>query len=237
MFRSIGLWTRFAAYRRRRYNHVEKGSKLSGRAPWELRVRDARLRDSSPGHSRGPSRTAVLHRTVSHQIHPSLDSSGIAGNQPGQLFRPCGRPRPVPGNSSIPRRQPESYVLPAITCLIDGNVHFDQPVEKGHPFGLGSLRVPLNSRILILDGVNRRAGVEMALKLRQTRRRSSPHTILCRFQPKGVEQILSDIRRNGSVRAQGILCDLRDETAVITKELVSVRRKTTLSPEPQAERW
>lgn len=80
---------------------------------------------------------------------------------------------------------PESYVLPAITCLIDGNVHFDQPVEKGHSFGLGTLRVPLNSRILILDGVNRRAGVEMALKLRpRTRRRGSPYTILCRFQPE-----------------------------------------------------
>ena len=40
--------------------------------------------------------------------------------------------------------------------------------------------------------------------------------------PSSLEQILSDIRRNGtrSARSQGILCDLRDETARITRELI-----------------
>ena len=78
---------------------------------------------------------------------------------------------------------PESYVLPAITCLIDGPVDFDEAEKKGHPFGLGTLRVPLNSRILILDGINRRSGVEMALKLRpEIGDEAVPDIVLCRFQ-------------------------------------------------------
>ena len=119
---------------------------------------------------------------------------------------------------------PQSYVLPAITCLIDGEVQFDEPGEKGHSFGHGTLRVPLTSRILILDGTNRRAGIEMALKLRpELGDEAIPILFYVDSSPKRVEQILSDIRRNGSrsARSQGILCDLRDETAVITKELVS----------------
>ncbi len=119
---------------------------------------------------------------------------------------------------------PQSYVLPAITCLIDGKVQFDEPGEQGHSFGRGTLRVPLTSRILILDGTNRRAGIEMALKLRpELGDEAIPILFYVDSSPKRVEQILSDIRRNGSrsARSQGILCDLRDETAVITKELIS----------------
>src|SRR5208283_50689 len=89
--------------------------------------------------------------------------------------------------------------------------------------GLGTLRVPLNSRILILDGVNRRAGVEMALKLRpELGDEAVPILFYVDSRPKRVEQILSDIRRNGSrsARSQGILCDARDETARITRELL-----------------
>ena len=71
---------------------------------------------------------------------------------------------------------------------------------------------------------NRRAGIEMALKLRpEIGDEAVPILFYVDSSPKRVEQILSDIRRNGSrsARSQGILCDLRDETAVITKELVS----------------
>ena len=118
---------------------------------------------------------------------------------------------------------PESYILPAITCLVEGTLHFDQVGGQGHPSGLGTLRVPLESHILILDGMNRRAGIEMAL-------RQSPELgeeeisvlFYVHTEPGRAEQMLSDIRRNGSrsARSQGILCDLRDETARITRELI-----------------
>jgi DNA sulfur modification protein DndB len=119
---------------------------------------------------------------------------------------------------------PETYVLPTITCLVDGEVNFDEPDEKGKPLGLGVLRVPLNSRIRILDGLNRRAGIEMALKLRpELGDEAIPVLFYVASGPSSLEQILSDIRRNGtrSARSQGILCDLRDETARITRELIA----------------
>jgi len=118
---------------------------------------------------------------------------------------------------------PESYVLPAITCLVDGQVHFEEPAEKG-PAGLGTLRVPLKSRILILDGVNRRAGVELALKLRpELGDETIPILFYVDSSPNRVEQMISGIQRNGSrsARSQGILCDRRDETARITRELIT----------------
>ena len=118
---------------------------------------------------------------------------------------------------------PESYVLPTITCLVDGQVHFDEPAGKAGPSGLGTLRVPLKSRILILDGVNRRAGLEMALKLcPELGDEAIPILFYVDSSPNRVEQMISDIQRNGSrsARSQGILCDRRDETARITRELI-----------------
>ncbi len=119
---------------------------------------------------------------------------------------------------------PDSYVLPAITCFVNGNVDFDEPAGKGSPSGLGTLRVPLKSRILILDGVNRRAGVELALKLRpELGDEAIPILFYVDSSSNRVEQMISDIRRNGSrsARSQGILCDRRDETARITRELIT----------------
>jgi DNA sulfur modification protein DndB len=119
---------------------------------------------------------------------------------------------------------PETYVLPAITCFVDGEVHFDEAAQETQPAGLGTLRLPLKSRILILDGVNRRAGVEMALKLRpELGDEAIPVLFYVDSRPNRVEQMLSDVRRNGSrtARSQGILCDLRDETARIARELIT----------------
>ena len=93
---------------------------------------------------------------------------------------------------------------------------------------MGTLRVPLESHILILDGVNRLAAVESALKhAARAGGRGDPRTVLRRHRAARAEQMLSDIRRNGSrsARSQGILCDLRDETARITRELIGKSRR------------
>ena len=118
---------------------------------------------------------------------------------------------------------PETYVLPTITCLVEGRVHFDGPGRKGQSPGFGVLRIPLDSRIQILDGLNRRAAVEFALQLRpELGDEAVPLLIYVNAGTRRAEQMLSDIRRNGtrSARSQGILCDLRDEFALISKELV-----------------
>jgi DNA sulfur modification protein DndB len=119
---------------------------------------------------------------------------------------------------------PATYVLPAITCLIDGEVHFSESGGKGSASGSGTLRVPLAARILILDGMNRLAGIEAALKLRpELGHETVPVLLFVDSGPSRAEQILSDIRRNESrsARSQGILCDSRDETARITRELTA----------------
>ena len=80
------------------------------------------------------------------------------------------------------------------------------------------------SRILILDGVNRRAGIESALKLRpELGNESIPVLFFVDSDADRIEQMLSDIRRKGSksARSQGILCDLRDETSRITRKLIA----------------
>jgi len=118
---------------------------------------------------------------------------------------------------------PTTYVLPAITCLIDGEVHFSESGGKGSASGSGTLRVPFASRILVLDGMNRRAGIEAALKLRpELGHETVPVLLFVDSGPSRAEQLLSDIRRNESrsARSQGILCDARDETARITRELL-----------------
>jgi DNA sulfur modification protein DndB len=118
---------------------------------------------------------------------------------------------------------PETYILPTITCLVDGEVYFEEPSKKGQPAGFGTLRVPLSSRIHILDGLNRRAGIELALKLRpELGDEVIPILLYVDTGAGRVEQMLSDIRRNGSrsARSQGILYDSRDETARITRELI-----------------
>jgi DNA sulfur modification protein DndB len=118
---------------------------------------------------------------------------------------------------------PGCYILPAITCLVAGAMHFDEHVGKGHPSGSGTLRVPLESTILILDGVNRRAGIEMALKQRpELGDEAIPVLLFVDSEYHHAEQLLSDIRRNGSksARSQGILCDFRDENARLSRELI-----------------
>jgi DNA sulfur modification protein DndB len=63
----------------------------------------------------------------------------------------------------------------------------------------------------------------MALKLRpELGDEAVPVLFYVISGPTRVEQMLSDIRRNGSrsARSQGILCDSRDETARITRELI-----------------
>jgi DNA sulfur modification protein DndB len=118
---------------------------------------------------------------------------------------------------------PSSYVLPALTCLVDGAVEFEENRGATPSLGMGTLRVPYDSHILVLDGVNRLAGIESALKLRpELGQEAMPILLYVESAGGRIEQMLSDVRRNGSrtARSQGILCDARDETARITRALI-----------------
>ena len=85
------------------------------------------------------------------------------------------------------------------------------------------LKVPIATRLLIHDGLHRRAAIESALQLNPELGNETISLVLYvdpGFQRS--EQIFSDLKRHESrsSRSQGILCDGRDEVALITKDLV-----------------
>ena len=85
------------------------------------------------------------------------------------------------------------------------------------------LRLPISTRLLIHDGLHRRAAIESALRLKPELGDETISLVL--YVDPGFrrsEQIFSDLKRHESrsSRSQGILCDGRDELALITKELI-----------------
>ena len=85
------------------------------------------------------------------------------------------------------------------------------------------LKLPISTRLLIHDGLHRRAAIESALRLKPELGDETVSLVLY-IDPgfKRSEQIFSDLKRHESrsSRSQGILCDGRDELALITKEVV-----------------
>jgi DNA sulfur modification protein DndB len=117
----------------------------------------------------------------------------------------------------------DSYILSSIVGSIDRDVQFEPAPGKVGRAGLGMLKVPIATRLLIHDGLHRRAAIESALRLKPELGDETISLVLYvdpGFQRS--EQIFSDLKRHESrsARSQGILCDGRDEVALITKELV-----------------
>ena len=88
---------------------------------------------------------------------------------------------------------------------------------------LGILKLPISARLLIHDGLHRRAAIEAALRLKPELGDETISLVL--YVDPGFrrsEQIFSDLKRHESCssRSQGILCDSRDEMALITKEVI-----------------
>lgn len=118
----------------------------------------------------------------------------------------------------------DSYVLSSITGSIDRDVEFEPVSRRPGQSEIGSLRIPLSARLLILDGIHRRAAIEAALKQRpELGSESIPLVLFVDPALRRSSQLFSDLRRFGSQtsRAQGILNDTRDELALIAKELVA----------------
>jgi DNA sulfur modification protein DndB len=85
------------------------------------------------------------------------------------------------------------------------------------------LTLPMSARLLIHDGLHRRAAIEVALRAKPELADETVPLVL--YVDPGFErsgQILSDLRRHESrsSRSQGILCDTRDELALITREVI-----------------
>ena len=97
-------------------------------------------------------------------------------------------------------------------------------LRRGQLSGLGTLRVPLSSRILILDGLNRRAGIEMALKLRPSwemkRSRSCSTSTPGQVASSRCSPTFDETDRDPPAPRESSVTP-RDETARITRELIA----------------
>src|SRR5580693_7779012 len=60
----------------------------------------------------------------------------------------------------------DSYVLSSIVGSIDQAVQFEPAKGKVGITGLGMVRLPISTRLLIHDGLHRRAAIEAALRLK-----------------------------------------------------------------------
>ena len=117
----------------------------------------------------------------------------------------------------------DSYVLSSIVGSIDTDVVFEPAPGKVGSAGLGMLKLPISTRLLIHDGLHRRAAIESALRLKPELGDETISLVL--YVDPGFrrsEQIFSDLKRHESrsSRSQGIVCDGRDELALITKEVI-----------------
>jgi DNA sulfur modification protein DndB len=152
-----------------------------------------------------------LFRSEDQEVQPELQAQRVLNR---------GR---IPEIARYITDNPDSYVLSSIVGSIDRDVLFEPVAGQAGAAGMGTLRLPMSARFLIHDGLHRRAAVEAALRLKPELGEETVSLILYvdpGFQRS--EQIFSDLKRHESrsSRSQGILCDNRDEMALITKELI-----------------
>jgi len=68
----------------------------------------------------------------------------------------------IPDIASYLAKNQDDYILSSITASIDGEVIFD-PIKENS--SLGTLKIPMDSRIIINDGQHRRAAIERAIQM------------------------------------------------------------------------
>ncbi|WP_170319991.1 DNA sulfur modification protein DndB [Polyangium spumosum] len=132
----------------------------------------------------------------------------------------------VPKIADYITSNPTSYTLPALVGAVDGLPRFEPGHEKSH---MGTLYIPRDMTVAVLDGQHRRAAVAMALSQEYVRKRrgSLGDESICvtLFVDAGLEkaqQRFADLNRfavrpNNSL---GLLYDHRDELAKLTRAVV-----------------
>ena len=128
----------------------------------------------------------------------------------------------IPEITSYMVDNPDDYVFSSVTASIDGEFKFE-PFEKALNENMGTLRVSMNSRLLINDGQHRRAAIEEALKVSPELGNETISVVL--FIDEGLnrsQQIFADLNKHAVnvSKSIGILYDSRDPIALISKSLI-----------------
>lgn len=128
----------------------------------------------------------------------------------------------IPEMASYIVNNPNDYVFSSVTASIDGAFEFS-PLNKSFDEKIGTLKVSMNSRLLINDGQHRRAAIEEALKASPDLGDETISVVL--FIDEGLkrsQQIFADLNKHAVnvSKSIGILYDSRDPVATITKSLL-----------------
>lgn len=118
---------------------------------------------------------------------------------------------------------PGDYVFSSVTASIDGNFKFE-PFNKEFNENMGTLKVAMDSTLLINDGQHRRAAIEEALKILPELSNETISVVL--FIDEGLnrsQQMFADLNKHAVnvSKSIGILYDSRDPIALITKTLIA----------------
>jgi DNA sulfur modification protein DndB len=117
---------------------------------------------------------------------------------------------------------PEEYVFSSLTASVDGNVTFEP--WGGESSMIGTLSVPMASRIVINDGQHRRAGIEEARKNKPDLGEETLSIVF--FIDDGLrrsQQMFADLNKHAirPTKSLGILYDLRDPLSKLARDLAS----------------
>lgn len=128
----------------------------------------------------------------------------------------------IPEMASYIVNNPKDYVFSSLTASIDGEFEF-APIDKEFDEKIGTLKVSMDSRLLINDGQHRRAAIEEALKADSSLGDETISIVL--FIDEGLkrsQQIFADLNKHAVnvSKSIGILYDSRDPIAMLTKSLL-----------------
>lgn len=129
----------------------------------------------------------------------------------------------IPEISNYIVNNPKDYVFSSITAsIIDAPVTFIPLGEGGLENKVGSIVIPMDSRIIINDGQHRRAAIEEALKIRPDLGNETISVVF--FLDAGLkrsQQMFSDLNRHAirPSRSIAILYDSRDALATLSLKL------------------
>ena len=133
----------------------------------------------------------------------------------------------IPEIARYIRENRGSYVFSSLTASIDAEVRFEPVNDKADFRDIGILTVPLNAKFIVNDGQHRRAAIEVALRESPDLADESISVVF--FVDPGVEraqQMFTDLNRYAvrPSRSLGLLYDQRDESAVLSREVVKKSR-------------
>jgi len=128
----------------------------------------------------------------------------------------------IPEIANYMLKNPNDYVFSSITASVDGKFEFVS-YDKTYSESIGTLKISMDSKLLINDGQHRRAAIAEALKADPDLGDESISIVLFIDEDlKKSQQIFSDLNKHAInvSKSIGILYDSRDPLAILTKQLI-----------------